>query len=62
MMNEEVRPYNPNDYVRATIEEYGFKEHKVLKLTWKIISKILLVFAIFMLYFAVIVIAIQSFN
>ena len=62
MMNEEVRPYNPNDYVRATIEEYGFKEHKVLKLTWKIISKILIVFAIFMLYFAVIVIAIQSFN
>lgn len=62
MMNEEIRPYNPANYQRATIEEYGFKEHKALKMTWKIISKILLVFSIFMLYFAIIVIAIQSFN
>lgn len=62
MINEELHPYNPNDYVRATIEEYGFKEHKYLKISWKIISKILLAFAIFMLYFAVIIIAIQSFN
>ncbi len=62
MMNEEIRPYNPNDYVRATIEEYGFKEHKALKISWKIISNILLIFAIFMLYFAVVIIAIQSFN
>ena len=58
MMNE----YNPSNYEIATLEEYGFKEHKVLKMSWKIISKVLLVFAIFMLYFAVILIAIQSFN
>ena len=55
MMEEKVYPY-------ATLEEYGFKEHKALKMTWKIISKILLVFAIIMLYFSIIIIAIQSFN
>lgn len=57
-----VNTYNPNNYPRATIEEYGYKEHKGLKLTWNIVSKILLVFAVFMLYFSVIIIAIQSFN
>lgn len=57
-MNE----YNPNNYEKATLEEYGFKEHKALKMIWKIASKVLLVFSIFMLYFAVIIIAIQSFN
>ena len=61
MMNE-VTSYNPNNYERAKVEEYGFKEHKFLKLLWKITSKLLLVFSVFMLYFAVIVIAIQSFN
>ncbi len=58
MMNE----YNPSNYQKASLEEYGFKEHKALKMSWKIASKILLAFAIFMLYFAVIIIAIQSFN
>jgi len=58
MMNE----YNPSNYQKANLEEYGFKEHKVLKMSWKIASKILLAFAIIMLYFAVIIIAIQSFN
>ncbi len=61
MMNE-VTSYNPNNYERAKVEEYGFKEHKFLKLFWKITNKLLLVFSVFMLYFAVIVIAIQSFN
>ncbi|MGM9969464.1 MAG: ABC transporter permease [Anaeroplasma sp.] len=54
--------YNPASYEYATIEEYGFKEYKAIKIFWKILSKILLAFAIFMLYFAVIIIAIQSFN
>lgn len=58
MMND----YNPANYPKATLEEYGFKEHKALKITWNILSKVLLVFAVFMLYFAVIIIAIQSFN
>ena len=49
-------------YEYATLEEYGFKEHKVLKTLWKILKVILLGFSIFMLYFAVIIIAIQSFN
>jgi hypothetical protein len=58
----ENQVYNPANYERASIEEYGYKEHKALKITWSIISKVLVVFAIFMLYFSVIVIAIQSFN
>lgn len=61
MMTEEKK-YNPSDYEVATLEEYGFKEYKALKIIWKILSKILLIFSIFMLYFAVIIIAIQSFN
>ncbi|MCR5349895.1 MAG: ABC transporter permease [Acholeplasmatales bacterium] len=60
--NNEIKPYDPKNYKVATIEEYGFKDHKVLKKIWSITSKILLGFSIFMLYFAVIIIAIQSFN
>ena len=55
MENTNSRPY-------AVIEEYGYTEHKALRITWSIISKILIVLSIFMLYFAVIIIAIQSFN
>lgn len=58
----ENQVYNPANYERATLAEYGFKEHKVSKTIWSIISKVLVVFSIFMLYFAVIIIAIQSFN
>ena len=58
MMNE----YNPSNYEVATIEEYGFKDYTIFKKIWNVVSKILFVFTIFMLYFAVIVIAIQSFN
>ncbi len=58
----ENKIYNPANYERATLEEYGYKKYKSLKIFWSILSKILLIFAIFMLYFAVIVIAIQSFN
>ena len=58
----ENQVYNPANYERATIEEYGYRNYKALKITWSIISKVLVVFSIFMLYFAVIIIAIQSFN
>ena len=51
-----------NNLEYATLEEYGYKERKVLKIIWKIIKIILLVFAVFMLYFSIIIIAIQSFN
>ncbi|MCR5349813.1 MAG: hypothetical protein K6E20_02360, partial [Acholeplasmatales bacterium] len=54
--------YDKNNYERATLEEYGYTDHKALNMIWKIISKILLIFSIFMLYIGVIVIAIQSFN
>ena len=53
--NSSTRPY-------AVIEEYGYKDHKALRITWNIVSKILIVLSVFMLYFAVIIIAIQSFN
>ena len=53
--NFSTRPY-------AVIEEYGYKDHKALRITWSIVSKILIVLSVFMLYFAVIIIAIQSFN
>ena len=53
--NFSTRPY-------AVIEEYGYKDHKALRITWNIVSKILIVLSVFMLYFAVIIIAIQSFN
>ncbi len=59
---QKIKEYNPANYERATMEEYGYKNHKKLELTWKIVEKVLLVFAIFMLYFAVLIIAIQSFN
>ncbi len=49
-------------YEVATLEEYGYKEHKVLKMIWKGIKIALLVFSVFMLYFSILVIAIQSFN
>lgn len=49
-------------YEHATLEEYGFKDHVILKKVWKVLRIILLVFAAFMLYISIIVIAIQSFN
>ena len=57
MMKENLstRPY-------AVIEEYGYRNHKALHITWSILSKILIALSVFMLYFAVIIIAIQSFN
>ena len=53
---------NETKYEYATLEEYGYKDHKALKLAWKILKGCLLFFAIFMLYFSIIVIAVQSFN
>lgn len=49
-------------YEYATLEEYGYKEYKLLKCLWKIAKIILLAFSVFMLYFSIIIIAIQSFN
>lgn len=56
------KPYNPANYEYADVKDYGYREYKPLKILWKILSKALLVFAIFMLYFSVILIAVQSFN
>jgi spermidine/putrescine transport system permease protein len=53
---------NNIEYKYATLEEYGYKEYKTLKLLWKVAKVILLAFAIIMLYLSIIVIAVQSFN
>lgn len=47
---------------KATLEEYGYHDYKVIKIIWKIIKALLVAFSIFMLYISIIVIAIQSFN
>ena len=60
--SQQASNYNKDNYERATLEEYGYIDYKVLRVLWKIASKILLIFSIFMLYIGVIVIAIQSFN
>ena len=62
MMNEEVKAYDPSNYAYAKASDYGYKDHNALKMTWKVLKYILLAFSIFMIYFAVIIIAIQSFN
>ena len=62
MMNEEVKAYDPSNYSYAKASDYGYKDYKALKMAWKILKYILLAFSIFMIYFAVIIIAIQSFN
>ena len=54
--------YNPANYERATLADYGYKDHKVLKKVWKVTYIALLVLSIVMLYIAIFVIAIQSFN
>lgn len=59
---EEVIKYNPENYEYATLNDYGYHSFKFWKVLWKIASIILLVLTIFMLYYAIIVIAIQSFN
>lgn len=62
MMEEVKKEYNPSNYEVALASDYGYKDYKALKLTWKIVKYILLVFSIFMIYFSVAIIAIQSFN
>ena len=49
-------------YPKATLEEYGYHEYKALKLIWRIVRILLVLFTIAMLYLGVFVIAIQSFN
>lgn len=50
------------NYQSATLAEYGYKEHKVLKTIWKISKYFLLFITIFGLYLPIIIIAIQSLN
>lgn len=50
------------EYEKATLEEYGFKEHKILKTVFNIFNKVMVVLIILMLYLSIIVIAIQSVN
>ena len=50
MMNEEVKAYDPSNYAYAKASDYGYKDHKALKMTWKVLKYILLAFSIFMIY------------
>ncbi len=49
-------------YEVAKIEDYGFKQHKALKVLWKIFKVVAIIFTILMLYISIIIIALQSFN
>ena len=72
VLEQEKKPYNPADYKRASIDEYRYKytNHKraakilynIGKYSWRILSVALVVLSVIMLYYAVIIIAIQSVN
>lgn len=49
-------------YEVAKLEDYGYKKRTGLKITWKIVRIILVIFTILMLYASIIIIALQSFN
>ena len=49
-------------YEVAKIEDYGFKEHKFLKVLWKVLKVVIIVLTIVMLYSSIFMIALQSFN
>jgi spermidine/putrescine transport system permease protein len=51
-----------SDYPIAKLEDYGYKEHKLWKKSWKIFNKVAMAFVLVMLYLSIIVIAVQSFN
>ncbi len=50
------------NYPKATLEEYGYKNHKVEKTIFKIFSKVMVVLIIIVMYLPILVIAIQSVN
>jgi spermidine/putrescine transport system permease protein len=50
------------EYEKATLEEYGFKDYKVLRTLFNIFNKVMVVLIILMLYLSIIVIAVQSVN
>lgn len=49
-------------YEVAKIEDYGFKEHKFLKILWKVLKVVIIFLTIVMLYSSIFMIALQSFN
>lgn len=49
-------------YEVAKLEDYGFKEHKFLKISWKILKVLIIILTVFMLYASIFIIALQSFN
>lgn len=46
----------------AKLEDYGYKDYKILEKCWNIISTILVFIVIFLIYFSVLIIALKSFN
>lgn len=49
-------------YPKAKLEDYGYKDYRILNKIYKVVSKILLFLIILILYSAIILITIQSFN
>lgn len=50
------------EYPIATLEEYGYREYRVLKKAFNILNKILVALIIILLYLPIIIIALQSVN
>lgn len=50
------------NYPKATLKEYGFKEHRLLKKAFSYFNKVIVFLIIVMMYLSIFVIAIQSFN
>ncbi|MBU1093677.1 MAG: ABC transporter permease [Firmicutes bacterium] len=50
------------NYPVATVEEYGYKDYRVLQKIYKIFSIVAVLFIVFLLYISIIMLAIQSVN
>lgn len=51
-----------HQYPKATLEEYGYKDHKILNKTFKIFMNILVVISVIMIYLSIVVLFLQSVN
>lgn len=51
-----------NNYPKAKLEDYGYKDYSLEKKIWKVLSNILVILILMGLYISTLLIAIQSFN
>lgn len=50
------------NYPHATMEEYGYKDHRLLQKFYKVFSVVMVILIVLMLYLSIIILAIQSVN